>query len=177
MVDNNLYSEYSHVSLKDIKKILNNNLKFLDNKKEKANEYIRDLDSFWKKLGYDDFVSVALRCKQLLETANEDIKYVLSEIDEEISINIVNIIRRIGFTSMQFNKDIGLAKGTGGRRLNDGSEYQLYCLLRDSMVYLMDLTDIANRLNDFVGKKKRHMHWGVIISNIIAFLALIISAL
>ena len=177
MSDNNLYSEYSHVSLKDIKKILNENLKFLNNEKEQANKYISELGSFWEKLGYDDFVSIALRCKQLLETASEDIKYVLSEIDEEISKNLVNIIRRIGCTSMQFNKDIGLAKGTGGRRLKDGSEYDLYCHLRDSMVYLMDLTDIANRLNDFVGKKKRHINWGVIISNLIAFCALIISAL
>lgn len=177
MPNNILYSEYSHLSLKDIKLELNKRLSILDEKIKKSDISIEKLDEYWKTLGYDDFVSSALRCKKLLNTAKEDIDYILSEFDEEIKENHITILCRIGHTSMEFNRELGVSKGQGGRRLVDGVEYNLYCSLRDSMLYLTDLSGIANRLKDFVGKKKRHIHWGIIISNIFALGALIVSIL
>ncbi len=176
MSNNILYSEYSHLSLKGLKHELNNRLGIIDKKIEESNRAIEKLNEYWKTLSYDDFVSSAFRCKKLLDTAKEDIAYILSELDEEIKENHVNILRRIGHTSMEFNREIGIAKGQG-RRLADGCEYNLYCSLRDSMLYLTDLSDIANRLKDFVGKKKRHIQWGTIISNLFALGALIVSIL
>ena len=87
MPNNILYSEYSHLSLKDIKLELNKRLSILDEKIKKSDISIEKLDEYWKTLGYDDFVSSALRCKKLLNTAKEDIDYILSEFDEEIKEN------------------------------------------------------------------------------------------
>lgn len=170
-------TDYSHQSLNDIKNDLKDYIEIISEENNISQKYIDELGTDWENLGYDDFHVSACRCKKLLETALEDIKYVLSEIDEEIKENHVNILKRIGINGSNFNKEIGQAKGLGGRHLADGAEYELYCKLRDSMINLIDLSDLSNRLKDFVGKKKKHIPWGTIFSNFIAFLALIVSIL
>lgn len=170
-------TDYSHQSLKDIKKDLKDYFKNILEENKNSQKYIDELGTDWQNLGYDNFHVSACRCKKLLETALEDIKYVLSEIDEEIKENHVNVLKRIGDNGFNFNKEIGQAKGLGGRYLADGAEYDLYCTLRDSMFDLIDLVELSNRLKDFVGKKKKHIPWGTIFSNFTAFLALIVSIL
>lgn len=170
-------TDYSHQSLKDIKNDLKDYIEIISEENNISQKYIDELGTDWENLGYDDFHVSACRCKKLLETALEDIKYVLSEIDEEIKENHVNVLKRIGDNGFNFNKEIGQAKGLGGRYLADGAEYDLYCTLRDSMFDLIDLVELSNRLKDFVGKKKKHIPWGTIFSNFTAFLALIVSIL
>lgn len=170
-------TDYSHQSLKDIKKDLKDYFKNILEENKNSQKYIDELGTDWQNLGYDNFHVSACRCKKLLETALEDIKYVLSEIDEEIKENHVNVLKRIGDNGFNFNKEIGQAKGLGGRYLADGAEYDLYCTLRDSMFDLIDLVELSSRLKDFVGKKKKHIPWGTIFSNFTAFLALIVSIL
>lgn len=177
MTSNILRSEYSHYSLKEIKNYLKQKSNDINNVIKQTDIYIKELGTDWAKLDHDDFVCCVRRCKNFLNTAKEDIKYVIGELDEEIKEHHINMIYRISYTSNEFNKEISFAKNQGVRRIDDGAEYSLYSLLRDNMIFLTNLSEIANRLKDFSGKKKRHIPWDIIFSNIFAFCALIVSIL
>ena len=175
MVRNIMGTDYSHQAFSDIKKDLNDWVKSIDKQIAISQKYINELESTWGTNGLDNFAYAASRCKKLLDTAKEDILFVLSEIDEEVKENHIAILQKLGINGAKFNREIGQAKNL--RYLKDGAEYSLYCRLRDSMINLTDLDSLAERLKDFVGKKKTHFPWGTIISNLIAFGALIVAIL
>lgn len=170
-----LATDYSHQSFNDIKNDLKLWIKHIEKERIVCQNYIKELKEFWENREYDDFVLSAKRCKKLLDTAKEDLEFVLSEIEEEVKENHINILKRLGCNGADFNIEIGQAKNN--RYLEDGPEYFLYCKLRDAMINLIDLEELAIRLGDFIGKKKKHTNWSALIANLISLGAFGISIL
>lgn len=83
------------------------------------------------------------------------------------------LLKRLGDEGARLNEKFGVAKHEKWKELSD-IENKIYAELRDSVYNLVDLQCVAERLTDFVGLNKS-IPWANIISNVIAFLALILS--
>lgn len=134
---------------------------------------IIEKDINWCNLYGDKFKNTVYEGIMLLKSAEHDISLVLKEMKKEVKEYHPKLLRRLGDEGSKLNEKIGIAKHQGGRELSD-DEYKLYGELRDDVYNLVDLQCVSERLNDFVGLNKS-IPWANIISNVIAFLALILS--
>lgn len=169
-------TDYSHQPITEIKKDLLEWIDSINKTLIQANKILNELGKDWELLGADDFRICALTSIQLLETAKDDISFVSEEMKNEIKDYHVRLLKKLGVKGSELNKEIGLAKHRGGRRIND-KEYALYTLLRNSVYNLVDLQELSARLNDFVGVKKRIVPWFNILNTIIALGALVVAVI
>lgn len=173
-------TDYSHQPLSEIKNDLNKWIIALNEDINSSKIIIHELnDDEWKRISdFDQFKASANRCLFFLNTAKEDIGIVLKEIDKAIIEKHVVLLNNIGQKAAELDTEIGEAKHRGERDYIEDREMQLYGILRTMVHDLVDLTSLSERLKNFVGTKKPEINWnkwGVIISNLIALLALIVS--
>lgn len=175
MARNLILTDYKYQSLDEIKKDLIQWEKDIKISLAKAKKMLINLekDKDWSNLNGDGFKNTSYKCFELLTSAYNDISLILKEMKQEVKEYHPKLLRRLGDEGSKLNEKIGIAKHQGGRYLSD-SEYDLYGELRDSVYNLVDLQSVSERLTDFVGLNKS-IPWANIISNIIAFIALILS--
>ena len=175
MARNLVLTKYTYQSFNEIIKDLKQWQKNINTSLKKINSELSVLekDNDWNSLYGDEFKNTAYKCFMLLKSAQKDISLVLKEMCKEVKEYHPKLLRRLGDEGSMLNEKIGIAKHQGGRNLSD-IEYNLYGELRESVYDLVDLQCVAERLKDFVGINKS-IPWANIISNIIAFLALIVS--
>ncbi|MCH7827204.1 MAG: hypothetical protein IIC75_04400 [Bacteroidetes bacterium] len=128
----------------------------------RLNKIINELkeSGYWEK-AYYNFCEFVLHCIDFYERSNEEIKEIRSEIQNEIQMHHVSRLRTIGMKADELNREIG--KLWHREYPNNMKDYTnpdflkvetLYGKSRDAVANLLDLINLASRLQDFVGKKR-----------------------
>jgi len=117
-----------------------------------ASGYWENVDS-----GFQDLI---LHCTAVYARAGKEIQDVLSEIGNEVQTNHVSRINTLGKTGNELNHNLGQAWHRDYPRKEYGNpEFRkverLYCVARDMAAGMLDLMNLASRLEDFVGKKTK----------------------
>ncbi len=152
-------TDYSHQSLDTILNDLGNwsttlvkTIAHLENNKQKLidNEYWKTTD--------DDFKWIFARAHMFYTTALTEINEIRDQMPLEVQPNHVTRLERIGKTSYEINMEWG---DTWHNRMKP-KQYgdpnfiileDLYAKSRDMAVDLMDLSNVADRLKDYIGRK------------------------
>lgn len=175
MARNLILTSYTNQSFQEICHDLTEWKKDIQKELQNANNILKDMekDKDWNNLYGDKFKNAVYESKTLLETAEHDISLVLKEMKKEVKEYHPKLLKRLGDEGARLNEKFGVAKHEKWKELSD-IENKIYAELRDSVCNLVDLQCVAERLTDFVGLNKS-IPWANIISNVIAFLALILS--
>lgn len=155
-------TDYSHQSLTDLKEDLNywkglcsERIKWIDNQIS-----ILESRNYWCKMP-NIFQSEIYYSRKFFSTVFEEITLILSDLEFEVRENHITRLNRLANTADKENKDIGQTwHGDYDHYWKDyGNEdfaivEEIYGRTRDLVASLTDLSNIAFRLKDFIGKMK-----------------------
>lgn len=154
-------TDYSHQSIDDIKEDLKTWVASLRDTLEKINSYLNQLGStpYWAQFDYD-FKTVVYSSKKLFETAILDICEVLEDIDYEIKDYHGKLMRNLGDQGSEYYRDYGKVwHGGNVRKEYDKSLFkiveEIYANGRGMAADLIDLQNLSERLNGFIGRTRR----------------------
>ncbi len=157
-------TDYSHQSFNDIVADLITEQKNVTDLIKVIEENIVKVKSsgYWdNKVSIDFKIIVAYSLKHY-KTAQEELTEISSEIQNEVREHHCKRLQRLSSVADEINRDIGRI----WHQQYDGKEYgnpdfqfveNIYGDTRDMAVNLLDLSNIASRLNDFIGKTKVSM--------------------
>lgn len=152
-------TDYSHQSLKNILTDLNNDLIMVSKAIDDISEKFSKIDhKYWlNKVPYN-FRAIFFTCLTHLKTTKEEITSIIEEIEDQVEEHHCKRLLKLGNVADNFNGRIGkiwhneYAPKDYGNKNFKHVEF-LYQESRDMAVSLTDLENIAERLQDFVGKK------------------------
>lgn len=153
------FTDYSHQSFEDMIQDLNvwieNTSTDIESIKSLHEKLINS--GYWDKVDYDFKALVCYACKFFL-TALSEMKEILNEIQLEVRPDHYKRLKTLGRTAIELNQDFGKIwhqnyknKEYGNPQFRDVE--QIYQDGRDRAVSLQDLTNLAARIEDFIGKK------------------------
>jgi hypothetical protein len=157
-------TDYSHQSLDDIIIDLNNWATSLESTIAFLDDSQRELDAngFWERVNID-FVLVVLTALKFYRTALSEIREIRNEIPLDIKQHHVARLARLGKTSRELDLEFGSAwhKKIDPYTTNDdyrNPNFQMlermYARGRDMAIDTIDLSNVAARLADYVGRKQ-----------------------
>lgn len=153
-------TEYSHQSFYDI-------LKNLETKRQIATSYIHAIqknidflteNSYWTTAVPSDFILIVNYALSHYNTSITELTDILEGLNQEVKKHHIKQLNSIGAVAQKINVDIGLI----WHQQYDIKEYgttnfykveRIYGDTRDMAVNLSDTANIAERLNDYIGKK------------------------
>lgn len=151
-------TDYSHQSLDDIisdLEQLNDGVRS-SIKKAKA-LLIKIMSSGYISKINPEFILIVSRAQKLLETVDSECKSISTELKTTVREDHVKRLNRIGEIADDLNKEIGIVwhqkykdKEYGVKEFRAVED--LYNIIRDTIVDLLDLSNMASRLEDYVGK-------------------------
>jgi len=154
-------SDYSHQSFDDMLsdlKTLVNILKQTSNILKGNAEKLKEL-KYWDKIPID-FTALIQRSIKFYNTSIQEISEIVKEIQEEVRSDHVRRLCTLSKTARKLNNDYG----TIWHQKYDNKEYnnkyfklveELYREGRQMAIDMLDLSNIAVRLKDFIGKKTK----------------------
>lgn len=119
-------------------------------------DYLQSVD-YWEKVDYD-FQSVVCYSLKFYETSKKEIDEILPQMSTEVVTHHINRIRRIYQIAEELNRDYGKR----WHQDYDNKEYgnddfkhvqKIYREGRGMAIDLLDLSNLASRLDDFIGKE------------------------
>lgn len=152
-------TDFSHQTLDDIVKELENNLDSLEYVQNLLTTHQKTLidNGYWENVN-GDFQDLIAYVMKFYDTCIKEIKEILSEMLSEIQQNHITRIQRMYKTADELNLQFGDVWHRDYKPKEYGNENfrlveQMYAKGRDMSVYMLDLSNVAERLKDFVGKK------------------------
>ena len=151
-------TDYSHQSFSDLKNDLeeNKNLVIFYSNLVKKNVETLKKNSYWTNKVSNDFEIIISYSIIHFETTISEISDIVKDINIEVKQHHINRLLQIAKTSSEINRDIGkiwnndyLHKEYGNQ--NFALVEEVYAKTRDIVATLLDLSNIANRLKDFLG--------------------------
>lgn len=153
-------TDYSNQSLNDIFKDLDNELVAVLEVTASINRNINKLkdSNYWDKevlLGFKNIINYSLRH---YSTTIEELGSIKIEMGYEVQKNHCRRLENLAEVAYKINKDIGLFWHREYEKKAYGNKdfmlvENIYYNTRDIAVNLLDLSNIAGRLRDFIGKK------------------------
>ena len=182
-------TDYSHQSLEDIKHDLREEISNIDYFTEIIDRNIEELvaSGYWNTNVPNNFKGMIAYSLKHFRTAKTEFNDILSDIEYEIKEHHYTRLLRIGNVASEINIDIGkLWHQDYNLTFQDyGNEEfakveTVYAITRDTAVNLLDISNLAVRLKDFIGKtnlkmKKNNNPW--ISGSFYLFMFVIIFAL
>lgn len=152
-------TDYSHQTFRDILDDLNNWRMNLISTTETINTIVKQLQEsgYWKKVP-DDFSSLVMYALKYYKTSTTEISDIIQNLEIEVQENHISRLRSLAKTADELNLDFGQvwhrqyeSKDYG--ELNFSNVEKIYSLGRNMVVDMLDLSNVAARLEDFVGMK------------------------
>ncbi len=157
-------TDYSHQSFNDI-------ISDLEREQENVTEFINQIEANIKKVedsSYWDekvpfcFIGIINYSIKHYKTAKEELGEVSKEIQNEVREHHCKRLQRLSIVADEINKKIGKIWHQEYRDKEYGNNdfhivEKVYCDTRDMAVNLLDISNIAGRLTDFIGKTKTSM--------------------
>lgn len=157
-------TDYNHQSFTDILSDLaderNRTIKFLD--AIKANiEKLND-NSYWAQHVPHDFKIIVGYAQKHYETAIAEFNDIVKDLEIEVRENHINRLRKISTVASEINREIGKIWHQQYDRNDYGNSdfiivESIYADTRNMAVNLLDISNIAIRLKDFIGKQGTQM--------------------
>lgn len=154
-------TDYSHQSFNDIisdlEKEQKNVISFINAIEENINKVKQS--GYWDRKVPSDFVMIVGYSLKHYKTAQEELSEISKEIQNEVREHHCKRLQRISIVADEINTEIGII----WHQQYNGKEYgnadfeiveNIYADTRDMAVSLLDTSNIASRLNDFIGKTK-----------------------
>lgn len=156
-------TDYSYQSLSDIISDLENESKFLSETVEVLEGNIHDLKESedWDKKVNSNFKNISLVSLHYYKTAIEEIDDIVSEIPNGIEEHHCRRLKNIAKVASENNKKIGKVWHQDYKRKEYGKAYfrkveKIYTESRDAAANLLDVANMAERLEDFIGKASKN---------------------
>ncbi|KOH45997.1 hypothetical protein [Sunxiuqinia dokdonensis] len=157
-------TDYNHQSFSDI-------LKDLVEERERAISFrdsiqqnidVLTLNEYWKKNVPNNFKSIVAYSLRHYNTVIAELEDIPKDLDIEVLEHHVNRLKRISTVAQEINVKIGKLWHNEYDYKDYGNENfdlveNIYGDTRDMAVNLLDIENIAERLKDFIGKKKQIM--------------------
>lgn len=128
---------------------------------------------YWENM-YSGFQDLVLYCIEVYERAKTEIQEVLSEITKEVQTHHIARLVAIGKTADKLNHQLGQMwhREYPDKLMQYGNpEFKkvelLYSEARNMAAEMLDLTNLATRLQDFVGKKNNYSNSTVGLNEVI----------
>jgi hypothetical protein len=154
------FTNYKHQSFKDMLLDLEDWISMLNEAKGSIESNIQELknNNYWESV-YSDFRLLMLKTFKFFETSIDELGEILSDIKSEVRNDHVNRIRRLSRTAEDLDDDFGRIwaneypkKNYGDKNFNFVEE--LYEEGRGMVLDMLDLSNLAERLEDFIGRKQ-----------------------
>lgn len=162
-------TDYNHQSFEDILKDLNDEIKRTASFR---NVIIKNIDilkanSYWKTNVPFNFKSKVEYAVKHYDTTISEITDILKDIKYEVKEHHIKRLRKISTIAQDINQGIGRIWHQEYENKDYGNPNfkiveDIYCDTRDMAVNLLDISNIAERLNDYIGKsnkKKNNNPW------------------
>ena len=155
-------TDYSSQTIAEMTTDLNDWESYLINVCELLRGKITELEAsgYWTSV-YGNFRYLILHAVDYIERSKDEIKEISKEIQNEIQQNHVSRLRKIGIKADELNRELGqMWNREYPDRLKDynNNDFRkvetLYGKSRDAAANLLDLTNLASRLQDFIGWKR-----------------------
>jgi hypothetical protein len=154
-------TDYSHQSFTDIVADLEKEQKNVTAFINAIEENIAKVESsdYWNSKVPSNFIMIVSYSLKHYKTAQEELAEISNEIQNEVREHHCKRLQRLSSVADEINKDIGKI----WHQQYDNKDYgnadfqiveNIYCDTRDMAVNLLDTSNIASRLNDFIGKTK-----------------------
>lgn len=154
-------TDYSHQSFNDIVTDLENEHRNVTNfiKTIEGNIAKVKINGYWDKKVPPDFEGIVAYSLKHYKTAQEELTEISKEIQNEVRDHHCKRLQRLSTVAAEINVNIGKI----WHQQYDRKEYgnpefriveKIYSDTRDMAVNLLDISNIAERLNDFIGKTK-----------------------
>lgn len=157
-------TDYSHQSFDDILSDLKEELRQTIGFRDYINTNIEHLESssYWPKKINIDFVNSVRYALHFYNTTISEFQSLLKEMPIEVKKYHVKQLENIGRVAREINFDMGKVWHQLYLKKDYGEDYflhveNLYADTRDLAVRLQDMSNIADRLNDFIGKTSINM--------------------
>jgi hypothetical protein len=155
-------TDYSHQSFNDMLTDLDNWLKNLVQVCELLEENEAQLkldDYYWGNINHD-VQGIFLYSHKFFKTSIEEIESILADLEDEIQENHVSRIRSLGLTAKNLETDLAITWHQDPweyQKDYENSKFRLaekmYTEARGMAADMIDLLNLAVRLEDFLGKK------------------------
>ena len=152
-------TDYSHQSLSDIIIDLNNEIRIINSFLAVINKNIDDLKiaSYWDKKVPYDFRNIVYYALRHYNTAIAEFKDIIPDLNREVKDHHIRRLKQIANVAQQINIDIGQIwhKEYENKEYGNDDFFKVelvYGNTRDTAVSLLDIDNIAERLNDFIGR-------------------------
>lgn len=158
-------TDYSHQSFDDMVADLNewiSNLTEVNDILEKSEGQLKETAD-WKKVGYD-VQHIFGYSNRFFKTAIEEVSSILVEFQVEVQPNHITRIRSLAKTASSIDRDIGKIwhEDLGDKSIDYGDPNfaiaeEIYKQARGMATDMIDLGNLASRLNDFIGRKGQQL--------------------
>jgi len=152
-------ADFSHKTLDDVFKELEGELNWLEYTQNLLTTNQKTLidNGYWDNVN-SDFKGLISYALKFYDTCSHEIREILSEILTEVQFHHVARLQRMSITSEELNFRFGDVWKQDYKPKDYGNENfelveQMYAKGRDMAVDMMDLSNVAERVKDFVGKK------------------------
>ena len=158
-------TDYSHQSFDDILTDLKNELKnlriFIDRIDKNLDESIAT--KYWRRMVHPNFISIAAYTRKHFETTEKELTEIISELPYEVREHHVKRLQRISTVAHENYINIGKIWHQDYDDRDYGNEEfrlveDIYGDARDMAANLLDLSNMASRLEDFIGKTQIKMN-------------------
>jgi hypothetical protein len=157
-------TDYRHQTLKDILSDLQKWVNELEQVTSIMNENIEKLEGvgYWDEVS-DDFKSTIYYSLKFYKTSVEEIKSMLLEFGKEVRKDHIVRIKRLSEVAAELDRDFGKAwyQHYGKKEYGKGEfklVEKLYQEGRGMAIDMWDLSNLAERLEDFVGSKSDNIN-------------------
>jgi len=157
-------TDYSHQSFEDILADIDYEIKnisaFID--MINSNISISEKNGYWNTNVPVGFISIVSYSLKHYSTSRDEFIDILKELKYEVKEHHCKRLQNIARVAGEINRDIGKI----WHNQYDNKDYdepkfkiieRIYCDTRDMSVNLLDISNIAYRLNDYIGKTKTSM--------------------
>jgi hypothetical protein len=153
-------TDYSHQSIDDIVLDFKEWVENISDTIKNANERVSKLkaeNEYWDKVVYPDFKSVVQYSLVFLATTEKEIVSIMNDVKNGARNNHILRLKRLGKTAHELHLRLGkIWNGEYPKEQIDykGKEYReletLYSQIRNMVADLMDLSNVQERLSDFI---------------------------
>ena len=157
-------TDYNHQSFEDILEDLEKERKNTIAFKNQIQQNIEILtnNGYWANSVPFDFKNIVAYSLRHYNTVISELTDIEKDLENEVQQNHLKRLRKLATVAQEINVDIGRI----WHQQYDNKDYgnddfrkveSIYCDTRDMAVNLLDIENIAERLDDFIGKKKPKM--------------------
>jgi len=158
-------TDYSYQSLSDIVSDLKNESKFLSISVKKLEKNINELkkNEYWNNKVNSNFKNISIVSLHHYKTTIEEIDDIAKEITQNVEEHHCRRLKKIASFASITNKKIGKIWHQDYKSKEYGNSdfrkvEKIYQESRDAAVNLLDIANLAERLEDFIGKAPLNQH-------------------